>query len=197
MKNIQIAIVYHSGFGHTAQVAKVLCEAMHAHSTKVIVNLLNVEEATADLTVLNDSDTIVFGSPTYFGNVSADFKKFQETTGGIWYNQLWKDKLAAGFTNSSTSNGDKLATINALSLFAAQHSMLWISQGIMPRFLCDEQTNGQNRLGSYLGLMVQSDNNLKEVNAMHTGDLLTTELFAKRIVDVTLQYKSHQHTVLQ
>lgn len=189
MRKLQITIVYHSGFGHTAQIATVLAETMQQHSDEVIVNLLNVSEASSQQSVLLDSDTIVFGSPTYFGNVSAEFKKFMETTGGFWFQQLWKDKLAAGFTNSSTSNGDKLATLNALSLFAAQHSMIWISQGVMPRFLCDQQTEGQNRLGSYLGLMVQSDNNLKEVNPMHSGDLLTTELFARRIVDLTIELK--------
>lgn len=189
MQNIQIAIVYHSGFGHTKQVATVLAETMKVHSASVLVHLLSAEEATANPELLHSSDTIVFGTPTYFGNVSAEFKKFMETTGGFWYSQLWKDKLAAGFTNSSTTGGDKLATLNALSLFAAQHSMIWISQGVMPRFLCDQQTDGQNRLGSYLGLMVQSDNNLKEVNPMQSGDLLTTELFAKRIVDLTQQFR--------
>ncbi|WP_255702254.1 flavodoxin family protein [Flavobacterium wongokense] len=188
MQNLQITIVYHSGFGHTKQVATVLAEAMQSHSALVEIRLLTVDEAIKSPELLHNSDTIVFGSPTYFGNVSAEFKKFMETTGGFWFSQKWKDKLAAGFTNSSTTGGDKLATLSSLSLFAAQHSMIWISQGVMPRFLCDQQTDGQNRLGSYLGLMVQSDNNLQEVNPMQSGDLLTTELFAKRIVDITLQY---------
>ncbi|MCF6132783.1 flavodoxin family protein [Flavobacterium sp. WG47] len=165
-----------------------MAEAMQSHSALVEIRLLTVDEAIKSPELLHNSDTIVFGSPTYFGNVSAEFKKFMETTGGFWFSQKWKDKLAAGFTNSSTTGGDKLATLSSLSLFAAQHSMIWISQGVMPRFLCDQQTDGQNRLGSYLGLMVQSDNNLQEVNPMQSGDLLTTELFAKRIVDITLQY---------
>jgi multimeric flavodoxin WrbA len=192
MEKLQIAIVYHSGFGHTAQVAKLLAETMQAHSQKVAINLMNTDDAINNLESLHSADTIIFGSPTYFGSVSANFKKFMEATGTFWYKQLWKDKLAAGFTNSSTSNGDKLATINTLSLFAAQHSMLWISQGILPRFICDQQTDGQNRLGSYLGLMTQSDNDLKQVNQMHPGDRLTAELFAKRIVDITIHLKSNK-----
>lgn len=190
MKTLQISIVYHSGYGHTQQVAHLLAHSMRHYSNEVSVELLNVTEAMAHPDNLLKSDTIVFGSPTYFGNVSADFKKFMESTGRFWFQQLWKDKLAAGFTNSSTSNGDKLATLNALSLFAAQHGMVWISQGVLPRFICDQQTDGQNRLASYLGLMTQSDNNLQEVNPMHSGDVLTTELFARRIVDLTLSFKT-------
>jgi multimeric flavodoxin WrbA len=139
--------------------------------------------------VLHESDTIIFGCPTYFGNVSAEFKRFMEETGKFWYKQLWKDKLAAAFTLSSTTNGDKLNTLISLSLFAAQHSMLWISQGILPRFCNNEQTDGQNRMASYLGLMVQCTNG-NDVQPLHPGDLLTIELFAQRIVDITLKYKN-------
>ena len=190
MEKLQIAIVYHSGFGHTAQLAKLLAATMQAHSQEVSIHLLNTDDAVNNLELLHNADTILFGSPTYFGSVSAEFKKFMEATSNFWYKQLWKDKLAAGFTNSSTVNGDKLATINSLALFAAQHSMHWVSQGILPRFICNQQTDGQNRLGSYLGLMTQSDNDLKQVNQMHPGDQLTAELFAKRIVDITIQLKS-------
>ena len=187
MQQVIISIVYHSGQGHTKQIAEILEENMQSELS--LVHLIDVEDAKNKFDILNRSDTIVFGCPTYFGNVSAGFKQFMELTGGFWYNQVWKDKLAAGFTVSSTRSGDKLNTLISLSLFAAQHSMFWISQGIMPRFCNDEQTEGQNRLGSYLGLMVQSDNG-KELLPPQSGDILTTELFAKRILDVTVNFKN-------
>ena len=187
MQQVIISIVYHSGQGHTKQIAEILEENMQSELS--LVHLIDVEDAKNKFDILNQSDTIVFGCPTYFGNVSAGFKQFMELTGGFWYNQVWKDKLAAGFTVSSTRSGDKLNTLISLSLFAAQHSMFWISQGIMPRFCNDEQTEGQNRLGSYLRLMVQSDNG-KELLPPQSGDILTTELFAKRILDVTVNFKT-------
>lgn len=187
MEQAIISIVYHSGRGHTKQIAEILAKNLQSPVSQV--HLVNVEEAKGLFHLLHQSDTIVFGSPTYFGNVSAGFKQFMELTGGFWYNQVWKDKLATGFTVSSTRNGDKLNTLIALSLFAAQHSMQWISQGILPRYCNNEQTDGQNRMASYLGLMIQSDNG-REVTAPHPGDILTTELFAKRILDVTLQFKN-------
>jgi len=39
------------------------------------------------------------------GGASADFKKFADTSSKPWFGQKWKDKIAAGFTNSATMNG--------------------------------------------------------------------------------------------
>lgn len=188
MQKVIIAIVYHSSKGHTHQLAKVLTEHMTTDYTEV--HLLDTEQAQQNFDILNIADTIVFGCPTYFGNVSAAFKTFMEATGQIWYKQQWKNKLATAFTISSTTNGDKLNTLQSLMLFASQHSMNWISLGILPRFINDEQTDGQNRMASYIGMMAQCDNSFTELNPLHPGDLLTAELFALRILEVTLQYKN-------
>lgn len=187
MQKAIISIVYHSSKGHTEQVARVLAEQLNTPYT--VARLFSVEETDRHFETLHQSDTIVFGSPTYFGNVSAAFKQFMEKTAVFLYRQLWKNKLAAAFTVSATSGGDKLQTLFSLHLFASQHSMNWISLGILPRFLNDQQTDGQNRLASYTGLMTQSDNGTSSCQALHPGDRLTTELFARRIVEVTLLYK--------
>jgi NAD(P)H dehydrogenase (quinone) len=184
---MKIIIVYHSGSGHTKVVAEHIAKGALQEVSDV--QLIPVQEAQSHLRDFEEADTIVFGSPTYFGNVSAEFKKFMELTGGIWFNQVWKNKLAAGFTNSSTRNGDKLNTLINLSLFAAQHSMLWIPLGIMPQY--DEkgrQLEEPNGMASYLGLMTMSDNSYKEFNA--PADLATAELFGRRIGSITNQVKS-------
>ena len=188
MEKATISIVYHSTLGHTKTVAELLKESMSEE--QLIVQLLTINEAMEQPELLHRSGTIVFGCTTSFGNVSGPFKMFMDWTYSFWYKQLWKDKLAAGFTVCSTVNGDKLNTLVALSLFAAQHSMIWISQGIMPRFISDEQTDGQNRMASYLGLMTQSKH-LNEPGMIHPGDALTTELFARRITGITKKF-NHQ-----
>ncbi|MCF0075713.1 flavodoxin family protein [Dyadobacter sp. CY261] len=121
MKKVTIAIVYHSRAGYTERLAQLLAREMT--TLRSVVHLLNVAEAVARPDILHSADTIVFGSPTYFGNVSAEFKQFMESTGEFWYKQPWKDKLAAGFTLSSTIKGDKLNTLESMMLFACQHSM--------------------------------------------------------------------------
>lgn len=188
MQKAIISVVYHSSKGHTAQLARVLAEQLETDYTQVY--FLSVEEAQKNFELLHSPDTIVFGSPTYFGNVSAAFKQFMEKTGEFWYKQAWKNKLAAAFTVSSTPCVDKTNTLQSLLLFACQHSMNWISLGVLPRFLNDEQTDGQNRLASYTGLMTQSNNSQTPLSPLHPGDQLTAELFALRIIDVTLKFKN-------
>lgn len=182
---MKVVIIYHSGYGHT----KIVAEYIQKGASRALehVNLLSTLEAQDNFELLHQADTLVFGSPTYMGTISADFKNFMESTGKFWYSQKWKDKFAAGFTNSSTLNGDKLNTLQQLSLFAAQHSMLWISTGILPKFENDKQLDAPNGLASYLGLMTLSDNATKEVN-LPLG-LETAELFGERIAQITKQFK--------
>jgi multimeric flavodoxin WrbA len=186
---MKIIIVYHSRSGHTKAVAEHIAKGALQQTNDVV--LIPVQEAHTRLSEFEEADAVVFGSPTYFGNVSADFKKFMEATGGIWFNQQWKDKLAAGFTNSSSRNGDKLHTLVSLSLFAAQHGMMWIPVGIMPEY--DQQgwqLEEPNGMASYLGLMTQSDNANSDFSS--PKDLKTAELFGSRIGRVTAQTKSQQ-----
>lgn len=188
MQKAFITVLYHSNGGHTKQLAAFLAEQLKTDHT--LVQLLSTEEAVENFEPLHQSDTIVMGCPTYFGNVSAAFKTFMERTGSFWFRQLWKNKLAAAFTISSTTGGDKLNTLQALHIFASQHSMNWIPLGVLPRFINDEQTDGQNRLAGYIGLMAQCDNGQNVVHPLHPGDQLTAELFAQRIVEVTLRFRN-------
>src|SRR5690349_14155746 len=99
---MKIVIIYHSGYGHTKLVAERIAEGAKRYLSDV--TLITSKEATTRLSSLSEADALVFGSPTYFGSVSAEFKQFMESTAFIWARQLWKDKLAAGFTNSSSTN---------------------------------------------------------------------------------------------
>ena len=188
---MKIAIIYHSGFGHTKAVAETI--ATGATDAGAVVTLFTTKEAMENLSFLQEADTMVFGSPTYFGNVSAEFKTFMESTGAIWAKHQWKNKLAAGFTNSSSTNGDKLNTLNSLSLFAAQHGMLWIPLGLLPKYDAEgNQLREHNGMASYLGLMTQS----KNAYTFHAPeDLLSAKLFGQHIAQLTQQFtqKITQH----
>jgi multimeric flavodoxin WrbA len=183
---MNIIIVYHSGYGHTGLVAEQIAEG--ARRERATVTLLAAKEASTKLDLLTAADTIVFGSPTYFANVSAEFKAFMEATGAIYSGQRWKNKLAAGFTNSSSTNGDKLHTLVSLSLFAAQQGMLWIPLGILPRFENGIQQPEPNGMASYLGLMTMSDNVHGQLN--EPADLGTARQFGRRIAQVTRLLKA-------
>jgi NAD(P)H dehydrogenase (quinone) len=77
-------------------------------------------------------DAIIYGSPTYMGGPAWQFKKFADASSKPWFVNAWKDKLAAGFTNSASINGDKFATISYFFTLSQQHGQIWIGTGLMP-----------------------------------------------------------------
>ena len=157
----KVCVVYHSGYGHTAKQAAAVAEGARGVSG-VEVSEVPVEELTEEKGVAWDSldaaEAIIFGCPTYMGSLSAGMKQFIEATSGRWMEQQWADKLAAGFTNSGSQNGDKQNTLVGIATFAAQHGMVWINLNILPG---NNSSTGSvddvNRLGATLGAMAQSN----------------------------------------
>jgi len=138
---------------------------------------------------LHAAKTIVFGSPTYMGTVSWQFKKFADATSKPWYTQQWKDKLAAGFTNSASMNGDKLSTLHYLFTLSQQHGMLWVGTGLMPSNSKAATRNDINYVASFSGLMTATPSDAS-VDEILPGDLATAQAFGKRIAEATTKFKS-------
>ena len=180
----KMVVVYHSGSGHTAQVAKAVARGAETVAG-MTVKLCSVEEVKGDFTPFEDADCIVFGCPTFMGGPSAPFKTFIDAASKIWFKQGWKDKLAAGFTNSGGLSGDKLNTLNALYINAMQHGMIWVGNPQMPT---GTSPTDINRLASWSGVMAQSDQGSTPEQAPPAGDLKTAENFAVRVAELTLQF---------
>ena len=185
---VKIAVVYHSGYGHTAKQAQAVADGA-ASITGAHVLLVPVESAAQQWRDLDDADAIIFGTPTYMGGVSAPFKAFMDSSSKIWAGQKWKDKLAAGFTNSASHSGDKLNTLIQLAVFAAQHGMHWINLGLLPG---NNSSQGSpedlNRLGGFLGAMAQSNSDAPPEAAPPTADLRTATHLGRRVAETTLQF---------
>ncbi len=189
----KVAIIYHSGFGHTKLQAEAVYKgALSVNGVEAV--LLTVEEAGPDLDSLDDADAIIFGTPTYMGSMSAEMKKFLETAAAKWFTQAWKDKVAGAFTNSSSYSGDKLNTLVGLMINAMQHGMIYVSLGMLPA-ASDPDSMGriegpgpevQNRIGSYMGPMAASFQ-VDPGDAPSTGDIATAEAYGARVATITRQ----------
>ncbi len=179
-----ISIVFHSGYGHTRKVANAIAQSSDA-SLLAIDEQGNLPAEGWDR--LAASRAIVFGSPTYMGNVSWQFKKFADATSAVWAKQGWKNKLAAAFTNSAGINGDKLVTLHTLFALSQQHGMLWISTGLMPSNTKAALRDDVNYLASFSGLMTATPADASP-DEMIAGDLNTARLFGERIADIVRRY---------
>ena len=93
---IKVAVVYHSGFGHTKKQAEAVRDGA-AEVRGVDALVMDVTEAQQRWNDLEACEAIVFGAPTYMGSASAEFKAFQDATSRpvMAKGFAWSGKLAA------------------------------------------------------------------------------------------------------
>ena len=175
----KIVIVYHSGYGHTKKVAEAVAQGSGG-SLLAIDAEGNLPEGGWEQ--LDAADAIVFGSPTYMGSVSWQFKKFADASSKAWFTQKWKNKLAAAFTNSASMNGDKLSTLHYLFTLSQQHSMLWVGTGMMPSNSKAATRDDINYVASSSGLMTTTPSDAS-VDEMVAGDIATAKAFGARVAE--------------
>jgi multimeric flavodoxin WrbA len=183
-----IAIVYHSGYGHTQAVAEAV--GAGAGISGVKVTLIPTTEAEAREVELDGADAIIFGSPTYMGGVSADFAKFKDWTSKKWQARAWQDKLAAGFTVSASWGGDKQNTLYQLLTLAQQQGMVWVGLGLAPGYNHSKGSpEDLNRTGASLGLMAQA--NADQGNeGIGASELATARALGRRVAEAALRWQA-------
>jgi NAD(P)H dehydrogenase (quinone) len=183
----KIAVVYHSGYGHTAAIAQAVARGAAAVDG-VDVQRIAVADIDAHWDDLAAADAILFGTPTYMGGVSAPFKAFMDASSKVWAAQGWKDKIAAGFTHSASQGGDKFNTVTQLFTFAMQHGMIWTGLGLLPgNNSSNGSVNDLNRLGSSTGALTQSNVD-QGADAIIDSELKTAAHLGRRVALIALQF---------
>lgn len=178
-------VIYHSGYGHTDRVAQHVARGANASLIAIDADG-NIPDAAWD--ELNAADAIIFGSPTYMGTMSWQFKKFAEASSKLWFTRGWQDKIFGGFTNSASLNGDKQVTLIGLQTLASQHGGIWVSLGMLPANTKAATRNDVNNLGGSVGLLVQSPADAG-VDEVPQGDLDTAVRYGQRVAAVAARLR--------
>jgi NAD(P)H dehydrogenase (quinone) len=173
-----IVVVYHSGYGHTERVAEFVAQGAQANLVPIDAD---GQISDADWALLDAADAIIFGSPTYMGMASWQFKKFADATSKKWFAGAWKDKVAGGFTISASPSGDKLSTLQYFITLAMQNGMVWVGQSA-------PNDGNINRLGSYSGLMAQVGPT-SPASDIPTSDLDTALAYGQRVAQVAAKLR--------
>ncbi len=171
-------VVYHSGYGHTQRVAQFVAEG--AKATLVAIDA-DGNITDAEWETVNAADAIIFGSPTYMGMASWQFKKFADATSKQWFGSAWKDKAAGGFTISASPSADKLSTIPYFITLAMQQGMVWVGQPAM-------NDGNINRIGSNSGVMAQVGPTSPAAD-IPQGDLDTAKAYGERVAAVAAKLR--------
>ena len=130
-----VAVIYYSSTGNVFELAKAVEEG--AANAGAETRLLKVHElapseaidarpewrahvdATADIPEASSDDLVwadayVFGSPTRYGNVTAQLKQFIDMQGPLWAEGKLANKVASGFTSTTTLHGGQESTLLSL-----------------------------------------------------------------------------------
>ena len=128
----RVLVVYYSLYGHGCRLVEAAAEGVRSVSDveatvrrvpetlpPEVIQKMGATEAqkqqagvpVCTVDELPTYDGIIFGAPTYTGGPSAQFKAFEDASSYAVMTKGfgWKDKIAAGFTNSGSRSGDKLA----------------------------------------------------------------------------------------
>jgi multimeric flavodoxin WrbA len=186
----KIAVVHHSGYGHTAKQAAAVAEGVSGVAGAELHGFtISAEGELPDgaWETLAGADAIVFGSPTYMGGPSWQFKKFADASSKPWFGQAWRDKIGAGFTNSASMNGDKFNTITYFITLAMQHSMVWIGTGLMPANSKASTHDDVNYVAGFGGALSTSPSDSSPDEFPNAADRETARLLGKRVAEYAIR----------
>jgi multimeric flavodoxin WrbA len=178
-------VVYHSGYGHTQRVAQHVAEGAGGEALAIDAEG-NLPDGGWEK--LAAADAIIFGTPTYMGGPSWQFKKFADASSKPWYGRAWQDKVFGGFTNSASPVGDKGATLIQLQTLASQHGGIWVSLGLLPANTKAATHAEVNHLGGSVGLLVRSPADAS-VDEIPPGDLETARHYGQRVAEVAARLR--------
>jgi NAD(P)H dehydrogenase (quinone) len=75
------------------------------------------------------ADGIVFGTPTRFGNTSAELKAFIDSLGALWFQGKLNGKAAAAFTSTAGPHGGNETTVVSLFIPMAHLGFIIVPNG--------------------------------------------------------------------
>jgi NAD(P)H dehydrogenase (quinone) len=136
---MKVLIVFYSQYGHTRKLAESVAEGARAVAGAEVVlrrvaEFPDVEKATANsehakkereaqknipvatLDDLRAADAVIWGSPTRYGNMTAQMKQFIDSTAQLWLKGELEGKPAAVFTSTSTTHGGQESTLLSMMI---------------------------------------------------------------------------------
>lgn len=138
----KILVLYYSMYGHIETMASAVAEGVRSVegaevSVKRVPETMPPDVAkkagakldqaapVASPTDLGDYDAIIFGSPTRFGNMTAQMRNFLDQTGSLWVKGTLVGKIGSVFTSTGTGGGNE-STIISFVTTLMHHGMIYV-----------------------------------------------------------------------
>jgi NAD(P)H dehydrogenase (quinone) len=165
VKQAQILVLYYSRGGRTAALARHAARGVESAGAVARLRTVPPVAATttatlppvpsegppyAELVDLVETDGLLLGSPTRFGNMAAPLKHFLDSTSELWLKGTLVDKPAGVFTSSSSPHGGQESTLLSMQLPLLHHGMIIVGVPYTEAALFDSRTGGSPYGASHL-----------------------------------------------
>lgn len=184
---MKVAIIQYSTYGHVTKLSESVKEGVVKTGLATQVDIFQVPETLSEdvlklihapakpdypiatTKTLEEYDAFLFGLPTRFGNLPAQFIDFFGQTGGLWASGALYHKPAGVFVSTGSPNGGQETTIRHFLSYVAHHGFIYIPLGYGPAFplltTFDEIHGGSPYgAGSYAGSDGSRQPNETEIN---------------------------------
>jgi NAD(P)H dehydrogenase (quinone) len=163
----EILVLYYSRSGATAELARQVCRGVEslpgararlrtvppvtAQSEEPAQPLPASGAPYASLEDLRDTQGLLLGSPTRFGNMAAPLKYFLDSTASLWLSGALAGKPAAVFTSTQTLHGGQETTLLSMMLPLLHHGMYLVGLPYTEPALSETRSGGTPYGASHLG----------------------------------------------
>ncbi len=198
-EQVKVAIVYYSATGSVYTLAQAVQEGAEKAGAEVRLRKVHelapkeaiesnegwaahaletqdVPEATAEDILW--ADAVIFGTPTRYGNVTAQLKQFLDTLGPQWAQGQLANKVYSGFVSAGTAHGGQETTLLAL-----YNTMYHFGGFIVPPGYTDPIKFAE---GNPYGASHVSANG---ANPPNETDLASANYSGRRVAEVAAQFK--------
>ena len=135
MESVKLAVIYYSATGANRQMSEWVAEAAEKAGATVRRKKIaetapqqaiegneawkkfveeSKDEETAELDDLEWADAYIFCTPTRYGNLPSQVQAFFDTTGGLWANGKFVNKVASGTSSAMNPHGGQESTVQAM-----------------------------------------------------------------------------------
>jgi len=203
---VKILVVYYTLYGHTLQLARAVeAGARSVAGAEVTLRRVQefevVEKATADneavqqvreqqqdipaCTVddLREADGVIFGSPTRYGNMTAQMKQLIDSTTSLWLKGEMEGKPAGVFTSTASTHGGQETTLLTMMVPLLHLGMVIVGVPYSIRGMIHTEARGGNPYGASTIAGGQGELQPKP------EDLEIAEALGRRVAEVTLKLR--------
>jgi NAD(P)H dehydrogenase (quinone) len=143
--SIKVQVIFYSMYGHIYRMAEAVVEGAK-QVPGAEVSLYQVQELVPDdvlekygakaakaafakvpvakVDQLADAHAIIFGTPTRFGNMTAQMRNFLDQTGPLWAKGALIGKIGSVFASTGTQHGGQETTITSFHSTLLHHGMI-------------------------------------------------------------------------